>query len=162
MKRARCTVAVLLSLACLGAAAGTLQVHGELDQFSSHGVAMAWAILKAPSEDDSRVVVRLVAVDPRFVSASLDGVDPFTQRRQQLLPRSPLGRGLDAVTSRGTFADLPRREFHFFTADDERRGQPSLTVYFLGGPDTTPEFLTEAALTAHLDTTIARLVGRAS
>jgi hypothetical protein len=58
----------------------------------------------------------------------------------------PLGR---APTSRP--ADLPRREIHLDAGEgDWRARRPSLTVYYLGVPDTTPEFTSEAAREASL------------
>jgi hypothetical protein len=36
--------------------------------------------------------------------------------------------------------------------EDGRAGRPTLTVYYLGVPDTTPEFASEPSLTSHLAT----------
>jgi hypothetical protein len=155
MKLPVCAVILLLAALCGPAGAGQ-QVHGEGDRFAGHGIAMAWAILKAAVEDESRVVVRMAPLDPRLVAASIEGVDPFTDRREQVLARTALGAALDATSRRGTFADLPRREFHFYTAAGEKTA-PAVTVYFLGTPDTTPEFLAEEALRAYLDATLAAL-----
>jgi hypothetical protein len=45
----------------------------------------------------------------------------------------------------------PRREIHLYASQaDWRIGGLGLTVYYLGVPDTTPEFTTEAALEAYL------------
>ena len=70
----------------------------------------------------------------------------------------PLGNQLDIRTLRGTFADLPRREIHFYTTRDQQAQRPSLTVYFMGLPDTTPEFASEAALQKYLEETLAKLL----
>jgi hypothetical protein len=147
----------VLLLGPAGVAGGAEQVHGENSEFVGHGVAMAWGILKAPVEDESQVVLRIVPLDPSVVSVRVEGVDPFTQRRQEFLALTPLGSGLDVITPRGTFAELTRREIHLYTASDTRARRPSLTVYFMGLPDTTPEFLAEPALRGYLDQTLARL-----
>ena len=149
--------ALLLGLA--GAASSAEQVHGENSEFAGHGVAMAWGVLKAPVEDQSLVVLRIVPLGPSVVSVRVDGVDPFTQRRQELLPLTALGSVLDVTTPRGTFAELTRREIHLYTASDAQARRPSLTIYFMGLPDTTPEFLAEPALRIYLDQTVARLAG---
>jgi hypothetical protein len=86
----------------------------------------------------------------------VDGVDPFTGRRREILGRQPLPDRLDVRTARATFADLPRREVHVYPAD-QPSPRPSLTVFFLGVPDTTPEFTSEAALGAYLESTLAKL-----
>jgi hypothetical protein len=128
-------------------------VHGELDQFAGRGVAIAWAILKAPVEDQSQVVVRVAALEPRLAAVRIVGIDPFTQQQREVLPLTPLGAGLQSAAARGSFADFPHRQFQFYTAN----GEHVLTVYFMGVPDTSPEFLAEPALAAHLDQTLAKL-----
>jgi hypothetical protein len=143
----------------LGGAAQAAEVHGENSRFAGHGVALAWAILKAPVEDQSQVVVRMIPTDARYVTVGVEGVDPFTQARRTILSAQPLGAGLDVRSARGSFADFPRREFHFYLATDWQAKQPGVTIYFMGVPDTAPEFLAEAALSAYLAETIAKLRG---
>jgi hypothetical protein len=48
---------------------------------------------------------------------------------------------------RTRFADLPRTEVRFLSAD----GQPVLVVYYLSVPDTTPEFNSEQELQHYLE-----------
>lgn len=141
-----------------GPAGAAEQVHGESSEYAGRGVALAWAILKAPVEDQSQVVVRLARLDPALGGVSLEGVDPFSGERRELLPRTPLPERFETRSPRGGFAELTRREFHFYPAAAGPAGPPSLTIYFLGVPDTAPEFLAEAALTAYLDQTLARLI----
>jgi hypothetical protein len=139
------------------------EVHGESSSFAGHGVALVWGVLRGPSEEDTRVVLRIARAGGDYAAVGVDGVDPFSQRRQALLPVEPLGGTLEVRTPRGTFANLPRREIHFYTAytaGDRSAKRPSLTVYFMGLPDTTPEFASEAALQAYLEETLAKLRGR--
>jgi hypothetical protein len=147
----------LLAVLLVAGHAGAAEVHGENSSFAGHGVLMAWGILKAPDEDRSRVVVRIVTTDPTLTHVRLDGVDPFTGQRKEMQAAQPLGRGLEVVSERGTFAEFPRREFQFFTAAARAAGRPSLTIYFLGTPDTTPEFLEETALARYLEETVVKL-----
>jgi hypothetical protein len=136
------------------------QVHGESSSFAGHGVAMVWAVLRGASEEDTRVVLRIAQAGADYAAVSVDGVDPFSQRHQTLLRVQPFGSWVDVRTPRGTFADLPRREIHFYTAVDRDAQHPSLTVYFMGLPDTTPEFVSEAALRAYLEDALAKFPGR--
>jgi hypothetical protein len=133
------------------------QVHGESSSFIGHGVAMVWGVLRGVTEEGTRVVLRVVPTGSNYAAVSVDGLDPFTQRRQSLLGRQPLGKQRDLLTSRATFAEFPRREIHLFTAEQPTQ-RPSLTVYFMGLPDTTPEFTSEAALRKYLDDTVAKLL----
>jgi hypothetical protein len=141
------------------AAAQTREVHGENATFFGHGVAMAWAVLQAAREEETRVVLRVAPAGGAYIAVSVEGVDPFTHARRELLGPRSLDRALDVWTRRATFADFPRREIHFYTAADQAARRPSLTVYFAGLPDTTPEFASEAALDAYLSATLATLRG---
>lgn len=152
--------AVFLALAAppmLGLGQGQ-QVHGENSSFVGNGVAMVWGVLRSAREEDTQVILRIALAGGNYTAVSLEGVDPFSQRRQELLSMQALGKPLDIPTARGTFADLPRREIHFYTANDQHAQRPSLTVYFMGLPDTTPEFASEAALRRYLDETLAKLL----
>jgi len=63
----------------------------------------------------------------------------------------PLGAGVDIKTPRASFAELPRRGIHLYASVvDWRTGHSGPTVYYLGVPETTPEFTTEAALETYL------------
>jgi hypothetical protein len=145
---------LLLVLPILALAAGQ-EIHGENSRFVGHGVAMVWGVLRGVREDDTQAVLRIAPAGGAYVAVSIEGVDPFTQARRVLFARSPLGTSLDVRTPRATFADLPRREIHFF-AGAEAVGS-ALTVYFMGLPDTTPEFTSEAALQTYLCETLATL-----
>jgi hypothetical protein len=153
------SVLLLLALPVSGLGQGR-QVHGESSSFTGHGVAIVWGVLRGPSEEDTRVVLRIAPAGGGYAAVSVDGVDPFSQRRQALLRVQPFESSVDVRTPRVTFADLPRREIHFYTAVDRDAQRPSLTVYFLGLPDTTPEFVSEAALRAYLEDALAKLPGR--
>ncbi|MBI4571907.1 MAG: hypothetical protein HY713_01305 [candidate division NC10 bacterium] len=149
----------MLLLAVAAAGQGQ-EVHGENSVFASQGVAIAWGILKGPVEDKSRVIVRIVPVAGTYAYVSVDGVDPFTRNRQVILDGRPLGDRLDVASLRGSFADFPRREVHLYrTAADWQARRPAVTVYYLGVPDTTPEFTSESALLAYLAEALAKARG---
>jgi len=135
------------------------QVHGENSIFAGNGVALAWGVLKAATEEETQAVLRIMPAGGPYTHVSVEGVDPFTRTRREILGGQPLGRQLDVRTSRATFADLPRREIHFYTAEGWRAGQPALSVYFLGLPDTSPEFTSEPALLAYLGDALAKATG---
>jgi len=151
----------VLLLVLLGSVAAGEELHGANSEFVGRGVAMAWAILKAPVEDQSQVVVRIARLRADHAALSIDGVDPFTGERRELLARTMLPERFETRSARASFAELTRREFHFYTAGEAATGRPSLTIYFLGIPDTAPEFLTEATLRAYLEQTVTKLVGGA-
>ena len=153
-------VLVIAATSCVGVEHTRAQwrtVHGENAVFATDAVTLAWAVLRGPSEEATLVVIRLVVQPARYGQVAVDGVDPFGGTRRTLLPGTAVTGTLDVRSPRATFADLPRREIHLYaTADDVRRGAPALTVYYLGVPDTAPEFDSESALAAYLDDALRR------
>ena len=139
------------------AADGPREVHGSADIFSAPGVVLAWGVLRGASEAATLVVVRIVADRDAFASAAVLGIDPFTRRQQPLLPVTPTAAGIDVRVPRVHFADFPRTELRLFgSANATLTDAPKLVVFYLGVPDTTPEFASEAALESYLALRIAR------
>jgi hypothetical protein len=134
------------------------EVHGEDSVFAGEGVAIAWGILKAPVEDQSRVVLRIVPLGQPLAAVRLEAVDPFTQKREVVLDGKPLGDRLEVRSLRGSFADFPRREVLLYRAiADWQARRPTATIFYLGVPDTTPEFASEGALDAYLRDALEKL-----
>jgi hypothetical protein len=136
------------------------EVHGENSVFAGHGVAIAWGVLKTAVEEETQVVIRIIPAGESFAAVRVEAVDPFTQRRQVVLDGRPLTDALDVRGLRAAFADFPRREIQLYrTAADWQARRPTVTVYYLGVPDTTPEFTSEAALFAYLSQALAKVQG---
>ena len=133
------------------------EVHGERDVFAGPGVALVWAVLRGPSDEATQVVIRVVlaatvAGPSPYAYVRLYGIDPFSGARHVMLPGGQVPTTADLRTPRSTFADFPRREIRLYRTQEAWSADvPALTVYYLGVPDTTPEFVAEPALTAYLD-----------
>jgi hypothetical protein len=137
---ARCVVAVLALLLAPPPAGAQTRVHGESSLFVAPTVKLAWAIRKGASEETTDVVIRVVNAGAH-AGIRVDGVDPFTQERTVLVAARALGATTDLVIRRARFADHPSAEIHLFAGDAEMAAnRPALTVFYLGVPDTTPEF----------------------
>ncbi len=147
---AGCLLTSLLAAAAPAHGQGAI-VHGADSVFATADAVIVWGILRAPVEADTEVVIRIAA--PAFAAVSLEAVDPFGTGRRMLVPPRPLVQSFDARRRRTDFADLPRLQVRLHR---EPSGPPSLTVYYLGVPDTTPEFTTEATLVRYLAETLAR------
>jgi hypothetical protein len=132
-------------------------VHGADSVFATPDAVIVWAVLRAAVEAETEVVIR-VAASPRFLALSADAVDPFSGVRRPVMAPRPFGGVTEVRRRRAHFADLPRLELHFHGQGGvEGAANAALTVYFLGVPDTTPEFTSEAALRAYLDETVSRV-----
>ena len=129
-------------------------LHGAHEIFVSPDAAIVWAVLKNPSTadgDKAAVWLRIVNTSKKFSHVSIDGVDPFSKKRERIEPGMPLQNEARVQSDRDTFSDLPSREVHFYRSQSDLRAEkPSLTVYYLGVPDQTPEFSTRAALESYL------------
>lgn len=157
--RAGRSLPLLLALWLLGAAGAAAQgeeVHGADSVFTSPTVAIAWAVLKEPEEEQSLVLTRVANTAKQYEYVSVEGADPFTGRRAAIVAGVPVAERVDLRSRRATFSDYPRREFHLYrTEADWRAGRPALTVYYLGVPDTTPEFTSEAGALSYLSRALA-------
>ncbi len=150
-----------LALAALLAGSAFAQapqtVHGENSEFRSPTLKLVWGVLRGPTEEATEVVIRVVNVSGSYQRIKVDGVDPFTKDRVTQVPLRPLGREADVAIPRGRFAAHPSTEFVLFrTEEDARANRPALVVYYLGVPDTAPEFADRAKLEAHLASMAAK------
>ena len=141
-----------LCLALQANGAPAQEVHGASDAFVGNGVAVVWGVQRGATEDATIVMLRVAADARRFSHLEVAGIDPFTGAATIRFARTRLGPALDVRLLRAGFAEHPRTELRF-------SGTDSLVVYYLGIPDTVPEFTTTAALEAHLAMRLARLQG---
>jgi hypothetical protein len=132
------------------------------DAFAANGVAIAWGVVRGKSEAATSVAIRVVADAALYPWIAVNGGDPFTsQHRPLLIPTSNAGV-IEVRSSRAQFADFPRTELRFYdSAAQIQSDTPKLVVFYLGVPDTTPEFATEDKLDAYLSDRIAKLRGDA-
>ena len=150
-------LAALLACPRLTRGAGQ-EVHGEDSVFAGHGVAIIWGVLKGRTEEATQVILRIVPVGESFAAVCIEAADPFTQNRQMVLDGQPLRDRLDVRSPRPTFADFPHREIKLYRTSAEWQAQaPSLTIFYHGVPDTTPEFTLEADVLAYLTDALARI-----
>jgi hypothetical protein len=142
---------IVLALLALPLLAQGEVVHGADSVFASPSVGIVWAVLRGPTEEQTIVVTRIRNSAARYGYVRVEGVDPFTGRRAAVVEGIPVGATADVTSPRSSFADLPRRDIHLYTSEaDWRARKPTLTVYYLGVPDTTPEFTSRADLDAYL------------
>jgi hypothetical protein len=126
-------------------------VHGANSLFVSATVKIAWAAHKGAIEEATTVVIRVVNSADAYRQIRLDGVDPFSKQRKVLVAPQALASQVDLSVARALFAEFPSCEIHLFKSDaPPADAPPSLTVYYLGVPDTTPEFASMQAVDEYL------------
>ena len=140
----------LLAAAISVSARSQETVHGADSLFVSPTVKIAWAVHKGASEEATTVVIRVVNSADAYQQIRVDGVDPFSKQRKVLVAPQTLARQVDLSVSRALFAEFPSCELHLFKSNAPSGHASSLTVYYLGVPDTTPEFPSAQAVDAYL------------
>jgi hypothetical protein len=134
------------------------RIHGENSEFAHPTVKLVWAVQRGANEDTTMVVIRLVNSGNAYRTVRVDGVDPFTKDRAVLVPARDLGATADVRIPRSRFATHPSAEIHLFrSATEVQENRPALTVYYLGVPDTTPEFADAQRMEAHLAAMAAKM-----
>jgi hypothetical protein len=155
----RLAFAALVALGCTFASAADKprEIHGSSDAFATQGVTLAWGVLRAGGDAQPIVDVR-ISVDPMTYPRVVVTVrDPFGSRERVLADSLTAGLS-DLRASRATYERYPRTEFRFYATTKHEPGEsPALVVYFLGVPDTTPEFTSESKLDAYLTERVVRL-----
>ena len=153
---------MLLALAVLGgtmsgAGAQTRTDHGSSDVYAAPGIGIVWAIERGVSEADAIVVIRIAADPAIYPWLAVRGVNPFTNGEVMWSQPTAAEPGVDVRIPRARFADHPKTEIGLYaTQDGARAGAARLTVFYLGVPDTTPEFVDHAKLEASLTERMAR------
>ena len=128
-------------------------LHGADGVFVVPEAGIVWAVLKQSSGDKATVWLRIINSARKFSHVAVDGVDPFSKKRERVEAGIKLEAEARLASDRDTFSDLPSREVHLYrTAAAMRANIPTLTVYYLGVPDTTPEFSTRSAMEEYFNT----------
>lgn len=154
MRRYGGAIAASLAVVAMWAstAAAQTRVHGADSLFNSPTVKLAWAVLKGQSEFETQVVIRVANVAEEYRFMRVDGIDPFTKAHAVFVEPVALEKTTDISIARAKFADHPSTELHLFRDGAAMRAKnAALVVYYLGVPDTTPEFATADAMNAYLD-----------
>ena len=130
--------------------------HGSSDVYTAPGIGIVWAIERGASDADAVVVLRIATDAATYPWCTVRGVNPFNHADELLLPPTAVERSIDVRIPRARFADHPRTEVAFFATEAAARsGAASMTVFYLGVPDTTPEFVDAAKLDASLSARMA-------
>ena len=131
-----------------------VEVHGVGDAYAGAGITVVWGVLRGATESATLVVLRVAADPAKYKTVEVIGRNPFSRGERKLLSETSVSSRVDIRIPRASFADFPRTELRF--APDSMSAAPAIVVYYLGVPDTTPEFANDAALEAHLADRIER------
>lgn len=135
------------------------EYHGADSVFKLKNVAVLWAILKGSDDARSTVVIRIENLgpgDPEYRAFSVSAVHPFSDAQEWVVRNEPF-REINLVkSSRASFRDMPGRRILLYK---KTAGQPvpDDVIYYMGLPDTAPEFLDAGSLDAYLNNAVNRV-----
>ena len=134
------------------------EAHGSSDVYATPDLALVWGILRGASDADTMIVIRIAARSDAYGSVAAYGINPFSKAEEPLQPPVALDRSVEVQVPRSRFVELPRTELRFYATAPAttQSATPKLTVFYLGVPDTTPEFADRGKLDAYLGERIAR------
>lgn len=164
--RALCTAGLVACLLGLGGAPARgqgVELHGADSTFVAEGLALMWAVLRGQDEESTLVHLRIAKLSPaaeayRFFS--MISVDPFSGDSRVELRGAPLEEDNLVVMPRSTYQSFSSKRLLFHRDAGGPDGpEAALTIYYLGLPDTSPEFADLEALRAYFDDTLRRLAG---
>jgi hypothetical protein len=152
---------LLILLLAGGPVLAAQEIHGADSSFRTQGISILWAILKGTSDENSYVHIRILhdcTVAPTLTLVAVEAVDPFSKEREWVIKGEPLQLDQTLKLVRADFRDKTERWLHFYKSHEALdKGQPELTIFYHGVPDTTPELLSKADMEAYLAQAILRL-----
>lgn len=142
-------------------AQGKREYHGADSLFEKEGIAILWAILKGSTEENSWVYIKIIQTGQGPVSFQFFGVeavDPFSNQKEWVVRGEPLKKENITKSIRATFREKTARRVLFYKkAEDLSNENPAMIVYYLGVPDTSPEFMTERDIENYFEKAFSRL-----
>jgi len=142
-------------------AQGKREYHGADSLFEKEGIVILWAILKGSTEESSWVSVKIIQTGEgpaSFQLFSVEAVDPFSNQKEWVVKGEAFKKENRVKSIRASFREKTARRVLFYEkAEDLLKENPAMIVYYLGVPDTSPEFMTEREIENYFEKALSRL-----
>jgi len=142
-------------------AQGKREYHGADSIFEKEGIIMLWAILKGSTEENSWVYIKIIQTGEGPASFQLFGVeavDPFSNQKEWVVKGEAFKKENMVKSIRASFREKTARRVLFYEkTEDLLKENPAMIVYYLGVPDTSPEFMTEREIENYFEKAFSRL-----
>jgi hypothetical protein len=141
-------IAVILVAWEISPALGQREFHGADSVFEKDGITILWAILKGPTEESSWVHIKIINSGKNpFQIFSVEAVDPFSKEKEWVVKGKKLEKENLIRSNRASFREKTGRRILFYRSTEAfEKENPDMIVYYLGVPDTSPEFLSEKGI----------------
>ena len=117
--------------------------HGADSVFKTDDIAVFWAVLKGTEASNSMVYICIVPLkteNPKYTSYSITPANVFTGEEEIVADFQPLKEENIITQKYGSFSEKAKRRI-FLYRDGADRDKPDTEIYYIGVPDTAPEFL---------------------
>ena len=142
-------------------AQGKREYHGADSIFEKEGIIILWGIFKGSTEETSWVYIKIIQTGGGPASFQLFGVeavDPFSNQKEWVVKGEACKKENMVKSIRASFREKTARRVLFYEkAEDLLKENPAMIVYYLGVPDTSPEFMTEREIENYFEKAFSRL-----
>jgi hypothetical protein len=142
-------------------AQGKREYHGADSIFEKEGIIILWGILKGSTEETSWVYIKIIHKEGdsgSFQIFSVEAVDPFSNQKEWVVKGEAFKKENMVKSIRASFREKTARRVLFYEkAEDLLKENPAMIVYYLGVPDTSPEFMTEREIENYFEKAFSRL-----
>jgi len=142
----------------------TREIHGADSSFRVDSLGIVWGVLRSVQGAPVQVIIRvrvLGDVPTPYASYAVQAVQPLSGATDWVARRRPLESVNDVVCPREGFKDMTGRRLLFFRQAAGAPDQaPDLVIYYMGVPDTTPEFADVGQMENYLELAFNRLTKR--
>jgi hypothetical protein len=145
-------------------AQGKREYHGADSIFEKEGIIILWGIFKGSTEETSWVYIKIIHKEGdsgSFQIFSVEAVDPFSNQKEWVVKGEVFKKENTVKSIRASFREKTGRRILFYRSKgDYQAEKPAMTVYYLGVPDTSPEFLSEKEIEDYFAKALERLKKR--
>lgn len=127
-----------------------IEYHGADSIFAVDDIAVFWAILKGPDINTSKVYINIVPLDLNkleFTRYSVVAANVFSGEEEIIIDFQSLENENLIIQEYGSFSMMSKRRLLFYCTDDSS-DNPNMEIYYIGVPDTAPEFSAEEQIQA--------------
>jgi hypothetical protein len=118
----------------------TREIHGADSSFRVDSLGIVWGVLRSVQGAPAQVIIRVRVLGDSpapYTAYAVQAVQPLSGAIDWVVQRRPFAAANDVVSTREVFKDMTGRRLLFYR---QAAVAPDLVIYYMGVPDTTPEF----------------------
>jgi hypothetical protein len=142
----------------------TREIHGADSSFRVDFLGIVWGMLRGDQGAPVQVIIRVRVLGDSpapYAAYAVQAVEPLSGATDWVARRRPLESVNDVVSPREVFKEMTGRRLLFYRqAAGASEPAPDLVIYYMGVPDTTPEFADAGQMEKYFELAFNRLAQR--